>query len=37
VQIDTYYEHQNNTGKKPNEQVNDIGLAAHVFFPLRKD
>jgi hypothetical protein len=37
VQIDAYYEHQNNTGKKPNEQVNDIGLAAHVFFPLRKE
>jgi hypothetical protein len=35
VQIDAYYEHQNNTGKKPNEQVNDIGLAAHVFFSLR--
>jgi Protein of unknown function (DUF2490) len=32
VQIDAYYEHQNNTGKKPNEQVNDIGLAAHLFF-----
>lgn len=32
VQIDVYYEHQNNTGKKPNEQVNDIGLAAHIFF-----
>jgi Protein of unknown function (DUF2490) len=37
VQMDVYYEHQNNTGKKPNEQVNDIGLAAHVFFPLRKE
>jgi Protein of unknown function (DUF2490) len=37
VQIDAYYEHQNNTGKKTNEQVNDIGLAAHVFFSLRKD
>jgi hypothetical protein len=37
VQIDAYYEHQNNTGKKPNEQVNDIGLAAHIFFPLRRD
>jgi Protein of unknown function (DUF2490) len=37
VQIDAYYEHQNNTGKKPNEQVNDIGLAAHLFFPLRKE
>lgn len=35
VQIDAYYEHQNNTGKKPNEQVNDIGLAAHIFFTSR--
>jgi len=35
VQIDAYYEHQNNTGKKPNEQVNDVGLAAHFFFALR--
>lgn len=37
VQIEAYYEHQNNTGKKPNEQVNDVGLAAHVFFSLRKE
>jgi hypothetical protein len=37
VQLDPYYEHQNNTGKKPNEQVNDIGFAAHLFFSLRKD
>jgi hypothetical protein len=37
VQFDAYFEHENNTGKKPNEQVNDIGLAAHIFFSLRKD
>jgi hypothetical protein len=36
VQMDAYYEHQNNTGKKPNEQVNDIGVAAHIFFALRR-
>ena len=36
VQMDAYYEHQNNTGKKPNEQVNDIGLAAHIFFSPQK-
>ncbi len=36
VQMDAYYEHQNNTGKKPNEQVNDIGLAAHFFFSLKR-
>ena len=37
VQMSVYYEHQNNTGKKPNEQVNDIGLAAHLFFSTRKN
>jgi hypothetical protein len=36
VQIDAYYEHQNNTGKKPNQQVNDIGVAAHIFFSLKR-
>jgi hypothetical protein len=32
VQFDSYYEHENNTGKKPNEQSNDIGLALHLYF-----
>lgn len=32
VQFDTYYEHENNTGKKPNQQVNDIGFTAHFLF-----
>jgi hypothetical protein len=32
VQFDAYYEHENNTGKKPNQQVNDIGLTAHFLF-----
>ncbi len=36
VQVDAYYEHENNTGKKPNEQVNDVGLAAHLFFSLKR-
>jgi hypothetical protein len=36
VQLDTYYEHENNTGKKPNEQDNYIGLAAHFFFSTAK-
>jgi hypothetical protein len=31
-QIDTYYEHQNNTGNSPNQQVNALGLAANFFF-----
>jgi hypothetical protein len=32
VQFDAYYEHENNTGKAPNQQVNNIGLAAHILF-----
>lgn len=36
VQFDPYFEHENNTGKAPNQQVNDIGLAAHIFFSMPK-
>jgi hypothetical protein len=36
VQLDAYYEHENNTGKKPNQQTNDIGLALYLFFSLEK-
>jgi hypothetical protein len=32
VQIDTYYEHENNTGKKPNQQINALGLVLNVYF-----
>jgi hypothetical protein len=32
VQLDSYYEHQNNTGKKPNEQLNQFGLVLNLFF-----
>jgi hypothetical protein len=32
TQIDFYYEHENNTGKAPNQQVNSIGLALNLFF-----
>src|SRR5580698_10260570 len=31
-QIDPYYEHENNTGKKPNQQINAIGLIFNVYF-----
>jgi hypothetical protein len=31
-QIDPYYEHENNTGKKPNQQVNALGLILNVYF-----
>ena len=36
MQFDPYFEHENNTGKAPNQQVNDIGLAAHIFFSMPK-
>jgi Protein of unknown function (DUF2490) len=32
VQFDPYYEHQNQTGKKPNEQSNQLGLIFNLFF-----
>jgi hypothetical protein len=36
VQFDAYYEHENNTGKHPNQQTNQIGVALHLFFSLEK-
>jgi hypothetical protein len=32
LQIKAYYEHQNNTGKKHNEQVHGLGLALNMYF-----
>lgn len=32
VQLDPYYEHQNNTGKKPNQQLNQFGFVLNLFF-----
>jgi hypothetical protein len=32
VQIESYYEHQNNTGKRPNKQDEEVGLALHLYF-----
>ena len=32
VQFDPYYEHENNTGKRPNQQVNAVGLILDLFF-----
>jgi hypothetical protein len=32
VQFDPYYEHENNTGKRPNQQVNAVGLILNLFF-----
>jgi Protein of unknown function (DUF2490) len=31
-EIELYYEHQNDTGKSPNRQVNAVGLALSVYF-----
>jgi hypothetical protein len=36
VQFNPYYEHDNNTGKKRNEQVNSIGLVIDFFFSVAK-
>ena len=33
LQIDSYYEHVNNTGAHPNHQVNAAGLMLSLFFP----
>lgn len=32
VQFDPYYEHQNNTGKRPNQQLNQFGLVLNLYF-----
>ena len=32
VQLDAYYEHQNNTGKNPNQQLNQLGLILDLYF-----
>lgn len=32
VEFDPYYEHQNNSGKTPNQQLNQFGLALNVYF-----
>ena len=36
VEFNAYYEHENNTGKAPNTQDNDIGLALYLYFNLPK-
>ena len=32
VEINPYYEHQNNTGGKPNQQLNQFGLVLNLYF-----
>ena len=34
VQLNPYYEHQNNTGKAPNTQQNSVGLVMNLYFAL---
>jgi Protein of unknown function (DUF2490) len=36
VEFNSYYEHDNNTGKHPNQQVNSAGLALYLYFSLEK-
>ncbi len=36
AEFNTYYEHENNTGKNPNQQTNAIGLALYLYFSLEK-
>src|ERR1700722_8615224 len=36
VQFDSYFEHENNPGKRPNKQDREIGLALHLYFSLEK-
>lgn len=32
LEFDPYYEHQNNTGKKPNQQLNQFGMVLGLYF-----
>ena len=32
INLNPYYEHQNNTGKSPNQQLNQLGLILNLFF-----
>jgi hypothetical protein len=32
VELNPYYEHQNNTGKSPNQQLNQMGLILSLYF-----
>jgi len=31
-ELNLYYEHQNNTGKSPNQQINQLGLMLGLYF-----
>jgi hypothetical protein len=32
IELNPYYEHQNETNKSPNKQVNSLGLMLNIFF-----
>jgi hypothetical protein len=32
VELNPYYEHENNTGKGPNQQLNQLGLILNLWF-----
>ena len=36
VEFNAYYEHDNNTGKRPNKQQASIGLALYLYFSLER-
>ena len=35
VEFDPYYEHQNNTDKSPNQQLDQLGIILNLFFSVR--
>lgn len=36
VQFESYYQHENNTGKHPNKQDNFVGVVLYLYFSLEK-
>ncbi len=36
VQFNLYYEHENDTGKHPNKQLNEVGLVLNLYFSVAK-
>jgi hypothetical protein len=36
VQFNAYFEHDNNTGKSSNQQVNSLGLELNLYFSLEE-
>ena len=35
VELDPYYEHQNNTGTSPNQQLDQLGIILNLFFSVK--